>query len=102
MNPYIAQLAKEISDYQAKCGIEEDAAILDILWYCYRASNPVDDGQIEASEQLLTPVFRELSVENSDILFDLISDLCLAYQRSAFLEGIQVGFHLSSELDCTQ
>ena len=99
MQSYLVQLQKELSEYMAQGGREEGGSILEFLFYCYLSSVPGDDGRIGKCEEALAPVFGELSLENSDRLFDRIADLCAAYQRSAFLEGIQIGFQLSAELN---
>ena len=65
----ITQFKQQLSQYEAACGIEEPESILDFLFYWY-----------------------------SDTLFDRISDLCLSYQRAAFLEGLRTGYHLHREL----
>jgi len=101
MQPYLVQLQKELSDYMARCGAEEPGSILEFLLFCYLSSKPIDDGRILHCDEALAPVFEELSVESSDRLFDLIADLCAAYQRAAFIEGIQIGFQLTSELKAT-
>ena len=94
----ITQFKQQLSQYEATCGIEEPESILDILFSLYSAAVPVDDGRIFQSEQALTPVFEALPMEYSDTLFDRISDLCLSYQRAAFLEGLRTGYHLHREL----
>ena len=94
----ITQFKQQLSQYEAACGIEEPESILDILFSLYSAAVPVDDGRIFQSEQALTPVFEALPMEYSDTLFDRISDLCLSYQRAAFLEGLRTGYHLHREL----
>ena len=98
MNPYLEQLKQELTDYQTKYGLERSASVLDILWYCYSAANPIDDGRIAAAEDALGPVYDELSFSASEVLFGQISELCTAYQRAAFLEGILLGMNLSKEL----
>lgn len=99
MNPYIDQLKTELAEYDTQCGAEGEMSVLNLLWYRYSARNTVDDGQVREADTALRPVFDELSVKSSDILYDLIAKLVTAYQRAAFLEGIQVGFCLNSELD---
>ena len=94
----IELLKTQLAEYETKCGTEGSGSILDFLWYSYSASNPIDDGLIKESEQKLNPVYQELSWRNSDILSNLVTDLCTAYQRAAFLEGILIGAHLSEEL----
>lgn len=99
MNVNITKLKQQLSQYEAACGIDKPESILDFLFYWYSASAPVDDGRILQSEQALSPVFESLTVEHSDALFDRISDLCLSYQRAAFLEGLRTGYHLHAELE---
>ena len=98
MNPYITELEKELSEYGAMCRWEQNDSVLDLLWHWYLSNNPVDDGQIQQAESAIAPVFSELSVENSDRLSDCILELCTAYQRAAFLEGIILGTRLAREL----
>lgn len=99
MNPYIEQLKNELHQFTQGNDERNNFSILEFLWYCYSAENPIDDGRIRASETALAPVYKELSFCNADHLFDLIVDLCTAYQRAAFLEGIQIGTQISAELD---
>ena len=94
INKYIQKLIHELHQYEAKCEHESNISILDILWYCYAASNPIDDGRTHAAEAALSPVLQELSFENNNILIDQIT----AYQRAAFWEGILLGTHLTEEL----
>ena len=98
MNQYIERVKKELSEYRIRCHRVESESILNLLWQCYLESCPVDDGRIKAAESTIAPVFNELSNVSSDLLSDMINDLCTAYQRAAFLEGIQIGVHLFEEL----
>ncbi len=91
MNHYLEILQKELANYSTKTGLTDSPSLLDLLWQNYLQVNPIDDGLIKEQEEALTPVFRELSVASSDILNDLIVDLCTAYQRAALLEGIYIG-----------
>ena len=98
MNPYLEQLKTELDAYTAKCGNDRPESVLDLLWYCYSAANSIDDGYIQRCEEALLPVYQELSTASEDILFDRITELVTAYQRSAFLEGLQTGAQLSAQL----
>lgn len=95
----IVTLRNQLNIYASSCGEESPYSILDFLFYWYSAAAPVDDGRILQSETALAPVFEALPMELSDRLFDRISDLCLSYQRAAFLEGLHVGFSLEEELN---
>ena len=98
MNPYTQKLLTAIAAYEAKCCIDTPESILEGLWYNYSCQNPVDDGQIKAAEEKLSPVFAALSLENSDQVFDVIVELLNAHQRAAYLEGLRTGVHLLQEL----
>lgn len=98
MNPYLKQLMAELDQYTASCANVRPSSVLDLLWYCYLSANAIDDGQIKKSEDKLIPVFEELSVMSEDALFEIIAELVTAYQRAAFLEGMQIGAQLSAGL----
>ncbi len=72
--------------------------IMELLWNHYSDKNPLEDPQVKTSEQAIKPIFEELDNKNSDRLFMLIYDLCNAYQRNAFLEGVRIGAAVSREL----
>lgn len=98
MNPIIEQLKSELNQRAQLCGDTSDFSILEFLWYHYSAGNPVDEGQIARADQALLPIHQELSFENSDKLCACINDLCYAYQRAAFLDGLEIGIRLMQEL----
>lgn len=99
MNIYIQQLKHELKNYENLCGKEDDFSILRFLCQSYSCFSPTDDGQIPKCSDALSPIYRELSVKNADTLSNLICDLCTAYQRAAFYDGILVGAHLVEELE---
>ena len=98
MNPYTQKLLNAIADYESKCGISPSSSVLDALWYDYSCRNPIDDGRLRQAEKNLSPVFKELSIEASDCLFDQIVDLLNAHQRAAYLEGLCTGALFMQEL----
>lgn len=98
METYISQFKNQLAEYAAKCGEGEAFSILELLWKCYMEESQVDDGWIMKAEKAINPVFDSLSKERSDALYELVTDLCMAYQRAAFLEGIRTGFCLKEEL----
>lgn len=98
MNPYLKQLNDELDAYTAQCRNDRPESVLELLWYCYSCANTMDDGWIRRCEDALLPVYQELSATSEDVLFDLITELVTAYQRAAFLEGLQIGAQLSAQL----
>ena len=98
MNVYTKKLLEALAAYEAKCGMDASASMLEALWYDYSCKNPVDDGLIRQAEKKLSPVFEELSMEASDCLSDQIVELLNAYQRAAYLDGLRTGASLILEL----
>jgi len=101
MNPYILKLKEYLTELESGEGFGGIAPLLECIWNCYSQHNPIDDGRIRQAETVMAPIWEELSVENSDRLFEMIFDLCQAYQHAAFLEGIRVGARLATELNVT-
>ena len=98
MNNYLELFHKQLKDYEAKCSPEEPVPVLELLWMCYYQTNPVDDGRIKEVELKMAPAFAALSFDDSNDAFTMIGDLIDAYQRAAFMEGIQIGVQLVKEL----
>ena len=98
MNPYLSLFHDYLQTYQQQGGINSIESVLDLLWQCYSAGVPVDDGQIRTCEEALRPYMESLPFAASNDLFDCISDLCTAYQRAAFWEGLLLGARLHAEL----
>jgi len=98
MNSYIAKLYDELNRRKSACITLESDSILELLWDAYSAANPVKDAPIRQAEDALAPIFDSLSYEHSEILFSLVSELCVVHQHAAFLDGIRLGFCLNTEL----
>lgn len=98
MQELVNRLSRQLNTFHALDCEEGHYSIPDLLWDCYLQCNPVDDGRIRAAERALKPVFAQLSMKNADLLSDLVSDLCIAYQRAAFLEGLHAGVNLMDTL----
>ena len=98
MSNFLQQFYQQLAEYQKKCNAGEPIPILELLWQCYYNSVPVDDGRIKEIEKKLAPAFDVLPFEQSNEVFVLLYNLVDAYQRAAFLEGIQMGVQLTQEL----
>lgn len=103
MNKYLLQLRKELSEFERNRSPEDTISVLELLWDCYFQSKPTDDGRIRQAEEALAPIFDRLNFQDSNAVFDVIDDLCTAYQRAAFFEGIHIGTELAESLhkECT-
>ena len=99
MNRYVEKLKSFLTE-QAPNYIYTDAhSLLELLYYSYTASNPVDNAVIRCQFKELNDIMYRLSLAENDAVFSLVGDLCAAHERQAFLDGIQVGMQLFSELN---
>lgn len=89
---------QQLADYRAKCTDEEPIPILELLWENYYQTHPIDDGRIKEIEEKLSPTIDALPFEQSNDVFVLLYNLVDAYQRAAYLEGIQMGVQIATEL----
>ena len=74
------------------------ASFLDMLYYVYTESNPVDTSEIRQGFAAIRPILEKLSAEDGDAVFTKVCDLCLMYERTAFAHGLTAGLYLHTEL----
>ena len=98
MNQYLYQLEHELLEFERNHSSKDTISVLELLWDCYFQSKPTDDGRIRQAEEALAPIFDRLNFQDSNAVFDVIDDLCAAYQRAAFFEGIHIGAELAESL----
>ncbi len=72
--------------------------ICEALWQYYSECNPAQDPHVIQAEGALEPYFQGLSPDVENGLFGSISELCVSYQRAAFLDGLRFAFRLHDEL----
>ena len=99
MNPYIARLKKYLADKTPDYGYTDARSLLEMLYYYYSHDNPTDNGVIRCQLHEVGRYLAKLPVEDGDKVFDVITDLINAYEKEAFLQGLQTGARLSMELE---
>lgn len=87
-----------LSAHQPNYGHENIHSMLEMLWDSYTMHNPIDNEKIRGQIEALRPIMDILSWEQKNDLFDVVSDLCGEYERTAFLEGLRAGVRLAVEL----
>lgn len=98
MNRYIENLKSFLAQRSPDYGYEDANSLLEMLYYYYTANNPVDNAQIRCQFRDLDEILSKLTLAENDKVFLLASQLCIAHERQAFLEGIHVGLRLFQEL----
>ena len=72
--------------------------VLDQLYHAYAESHESDPQEIGDGFKELEEYLRVLPLDNNNAVFNLCCRLCSAYERKAFLDGLQYGAELMLEL----
>ena len=79
-------------------GDSECESVLDQLYQAYAESHECDPAEIGEGFKELEEFLHTLPLEDNNAVFNLSCRLCSAYERKAFLDGLQYGAHLIQEL----
>lgn len=72
--------------------------VLDQLYQAYAESHESDPAEISDGFKKLEEFLCTLPLDDNNAVFNLCCRLCSAYERKAFLDGLQYGAHLIQEL----
>ena len=79
-------------------GKSDCKTVLEQLYQAYAESHESDPAEIDNGFQELEDFLAGLPLKDNNAVFNLCCRLCSAYERKAFLDGLQYGAHLMSEL----
>ncbi len=79
-------------------GDSDCETVLDQLYQAYAESHESDPSEIGEGFKELEEFLRVLPLDDNNAVFNLCCRLCCAYERKAFLDGLQYGAHLMIEL----
>ena len=80
-------------------GDSDCETVLDQLYQAYAESHESDPAEIGDGFKELEEFLCELPLDDNNAVFNLCCRLCTAYERKAFIDGLQYGAHLMLELD---
>ena len=72
--------------------------VLDQLYQAYAESHESDPAEIGDGFKELEGFLCVLPLEDNNAVFNLCCHLCSAYERKAFIDGLQYGAHLMKQL----
>lgn len=73
------------------------SSLLEMLWYFHTAYYPIDNDAIDRKFAELEPILEKLSQKRKHRVLAEVIDLCVEYERAAFISGIRVGVQLVQE-----
>lgn len=98
MNDIAKKLKAYIEAHPFQAGDDEGTTVLDQLYLAYAESHESDPEEIRDGFKELEQFLCTLPLADNNAVFNLCCRLCSAYERKAFLDGLQYGAHLLSEL----
>jgi len=98
MNEIANRLNTYIQSHPFDAGDSGCETVLDQLYQAYAESYECDPAEIGDGFKELEEFLCALPLEDNNAVFNLCCRLCSAYERKAFIDGLQYGTHLMMEL----
>ena len=99
MDNIAKRLVSYMDKYPIDLGDTDCETVLDQLYQAYAESHESDPPEISNSFKELDDLLGNLSLDDNNAVWNLCCRLCTAYERKAFLDGLQYGAHLIIELN---
>lgn len=91
-------LLEHIKTHNFDYGDNPAESVLDFLWLSYFEIQRADNEDIKQGFRALDKYFEGKSFEEVQYVFDIVCNLCTAYEQRAFTDGLQLGAQLVQEL----
>lgn len=99
MNEIANRLNTYIQSHPFDAGDSGCETVLEQLYQAYAESHESDLVEIGDGFKELEEFLHTLPLEDNNAVFNLCCRLCSAYERKAFLDGLQCGAQLMRELE---
>ena len=98
MNEIAKRLNAYITAHPFDPGDSDCETVLEQLYQAYAESHESDPPEIRDGFKELDDLLGDLSLDDNNAVWNLGCQLCTAYERKAFLDGLQYGAHLMKNL----
>ena len=99
MDKIAQRLKAYIDTHPIDLGDSDCETVLDQLYQAYTESHESDPPEIRNGFKELDELLGALPLNDNNAVFNLCCSLCIAYERKAFVAGLQYGAHLMAELN---
>ena len=99
MNEIANRLNTYIQSHPFDAGDSGCETVLEQLYQAYAESHESDPEEIGDGFKELEGFLCVLPLDDNNAVFNLCCRLCIAYERKAFLDGLQYGAQLMRELE---
>ncbi len=98
MNDYVQQLKQYTAAHSLDFGNCHGETVLDQLFLAYQDCHDCDPPDIKQAYRELDVFLDSLDLPDCNDGFLLVCKLCQAYEKRAFIDGVQYGANLLQEL----
>ena len=98
MDKIAKQIKAYIESHPIDLGDSDCETVLEQLYQAYAESHESDPPEIGDGFKELEDFLCTLPLDDNNAVFNLCSRLCSAYEHKAFLDGLQYGVHLITEI----
>ena len=99
MNIYIRRLNAYLEGKAPSYGYTDANSLMEMLYYYYTEENPIETGVIRCQLHDISLYLDKLSNHDADKVFDVLVKLIGQCEKEAFLQGLQTGLRLTTELE---
>ena len=98
MDKIAQRLKAYIDTHPIDLGDSDCETVLEQLYQAYAESHENDPQEIGEGFKELEEFLCSIPLEDNNAVFNLCCRLCSAYERKAFIDGLQYGAYLISEI----
>ena len=98
MDKIVNRLKSYIDTHPFDPGDSDCKTVLDQLYQAYAESHESDPTEISDGFKALEEFLCNLPLDDNNTVFNLFCRLCSAYERKAFIDGLQYGARLMKDL----
>ncbi len=98
MDNIAKRLKSYIESHPFDPGDSDGETVLDQLYQAYAESHESDPAEIGDGFKELEEFLCTLPLGDNNAVFNICCRLCIAYERKAFVDGLQYGAHLMQEV----
>ena len=98
MDKIAQRLKAYIETHPFDPGDSDCETVLDQLYQAYAESHESDPPEIRDGFKELDELLCALPLNDNNAVFNLCCSFCTAYERKAFIDGLQYGAHLMQEI----
>ena len=98
MDKIAQRLKAYIDTHPIDLGDGDYETVLDQLYQAYAESHESDPPEIREGFKELDELLGILPLDDNNTVFNLCCSLCSAYERKAFIDGVQYGARLFIEI----